>query len=327
MLKIFFLLACFTPSGFSLPTQPFVGLAKKVQPSVVNISTSAITKTFLRLGPDLYVPQPYGRKKQAAGSGFIIDSKGFIVTNAHVVKNADQINVQLAQDNRLYSARLVGKDDLSDVALIKIQASKPLTPIKLGSSSQVQVGEFVAAFGNPHGYGHTVTQGIISAVKRELDDLNLFPLLQTDASINPGNSGGPLVNLKGEVLGINNATSAQAEGISFAIPIDNVKNILSDLKKHGYVRRGYIGVLLSYAVNARGAFVMDVSKKGPAYQAGVRSRDRIIKFGKISIKDPSDLIKAIAKTPIGTKVKLVLIRKNRKKHVSIRIQAITSKRF
>ena len=215
------------------PSQAFIELAKKVQSSVVNISTTKTgVNNVVQIFPGYFMPFNTP-DMTASGSGFIIDKSGLIVTNSHVVKDFDKIQVQFAGDDKFYPAKVLGSDPLSDIALLKVQVKKRLKPFALGDSSKLQVGEWVAAIGNPHGYGHTMTKGIISAVKREIDDLNLFPLLQTDASINPGNSGGPLVNLKGEVVGVNQAIVRGATGISFAIPINNVKEVLKDLKSFG----------------------------------------------------------------------------------------------
>ena len=300
------------------PGSSFVKLAKQIEPSVVNISIvkkSANNKLFL--APGIYVP--YNPPPiSGSGSGFVIDSKGLIVTNTHVITGADEIKIQFAGSKDFYKAELVGKDDLSDIALIKIKPKNSLRPVKLGNSKDIQVGEEVAAFGNPHGYGHSMTQGIISAVKREIDELNLFPLLQTDASINPGNSGGPLVNLKGEVVGVNNAIAAGAQGISFAIPIDNVKNILNDLKIHGYVKRGFIGVQLGSAQG--GSLVMDVVPGGPADRAGIQAYDLIVKFGEAIIKSSRDLANAVAKTPIAKQVPVRIMRNGKKKKLTVTVQ-------
>ncbi|MDE0092414.1 MAG: trypsin-like peptidase domain-containing protein, partial [Oligoflexia bacterium] len=221
MKRLFFIFYFILPSlvHSAEPSQAFVELAKKVQQSVVNISTTKTgVNNMVQVFPGYFMPFT-SPELTAEGSGFIVDKKGLVITNAHVVKNFDKIQVQFVGDDKFYSAKVLGVDSLSDIALLKVNVAKRLKPIVLGDSSKLQVGEWVAAIGNPHGYGHTMTKGIISAVKREIDDLNLFPLLQTDASINPGNSGGPLVNLKGEVVGVNQAIVRGAAGISFAIPI------------------------------------------------------------------------------------------------------------
>ena len=328
MYLIFYLSIAILPS-FSFSEQPFVELAKKVKPSVVNISiiTSAKQK-ILQLGPGFYIPHATPERR-GSGSGFVIDSKGLIVTNAHVVDDADTVQVQFSESEKFYKAKIIGKDVLSDIALLKITTSKNLKAIKMGDSSQTQVGEQVAAFGNPHGYGHTVTQGIISALRREIDDLNLFPLLQTDASINLGNSGGPLVNLKGEVIGVNNATSARAQGISFAIPINNVKTVLEDLKKYGKVRRSFLGVVLSQAGfhQKNGAFVVNIFEKGPADKAGIKIKDRIVEFNGKKIKSARQLIKYIAQTSVGRPVQIKILRKNKLINKNLILSPVPKKRM
>ncbi|MGI9549415.1 MAG: trypsin-like peptidase domain-containing protein [Bdellovibrionales bacterium] len=312
LLFLFFL----TPFSFGVDlSKSFIKLAQKVQPSVVNISTlKRKGKNFIQLAPGFYIPHQTP-KQMGSGSGFIISKDGLIVTNAHVVKGSDTIQVQLAHDKKLYTAKILGKDQLSDIALLKINIKKRLTPVIFGDSEKLQVGEWVAAIGNPHGYGHTMTKGIISAVKREIDELNLFPLLQTDASINPGNSGGPLMNLKGEVIGVNNAIAAGANGISFAIPINNVKTVLKDLQNYGYVRRGFIGVQFQPSLN--GAFIKDIVKGGPADRAGLKVGDIIIEFNNKPIKKSRDLPKIVDKTPVGKKTKVIVLRNKKKKTFSI----------
>ncbi len=307
------------------PNTVFIHLAKKVQPSVVNISTQKKQgKSYLKLGPGLYIPHQTPQM-MGSGSGFIISKDGLIVTNAHVVKGSDKIQVQFENDTKLYPAKILGADRSSDIALLKVNVKKSLKPIEFGDSQKLQVGEWVAAIGNPHGYGHTMTKGIISAIKREIDDLNLFPLLQTDASINPGNSGGPLVNLKGEVVGVNNAIAAGANGISFAIPINNVKTVLEDLKNYGYVRRGFIGI--QFRQDYKGAVITGVVRNSPADQAGLKIGDTIIKFNSNSIKKSRDLPKAVDKTPVGKKSKITVLRNGRKKTFTITPKILSKNSF
>ena len=249
--------------GASLPMDIFIKMAKIINPTVVNISTTQINNinAFPYFNDPFFdfffTPQqrPKAQPLQSLGTGFIIQSNGLILTNTHVVNRADTIQVQLKDNETLYTAKVVGKDVYTDIALIKINVGKSLPTATLGTSSDLQVGEWVAAFGNPYGHGHTMTKGIISAINREIDELNLFPFLQTDAIINPGNSGGPLVNTMGQVIGIN--TAMRTQGISFAIPIDNVKVVLKDLKKHGKVRRGFIGVQMAQynAKKQKGALI------------------------------------------------------------------------
>ncbi len=299
----------------------FIELNKKIRSSVVNISTiKEETKDMVQIFPGYFMPFNLPQLK-GGGSGFIIDKKGLIITNFHVVQNFDKIQVQFARDEKFYPAKVLGSDSMIDIALLKVDVNKKLVPFKFGDSEKLKVGEWVAAIGNPHGYGHTMTKGIISAVKRELDDLNLYPLLQTDASINPGNSGGPLVNLKGEVIGVNQAIArgtinSPATGISFAIPINNVKGAIEDLKKYGFVRRGFIGVEF---VNdgQKGALITNIVFGSPAQQAGLKIKDRIVDFSGSEIKTPKDLPKAVRKAKVGKKVVVTIVREGQKKQFSI----------
>ena len=295
-----------------------------MKPSVVNISISKKQSQLLQMAPGFYIPnqEPI---VSGSGSGFVIDRKGLIVTNAHVVSGASEIKVQFEGSEKFYTAKVLGADRLSDIALLKIKTKNSLIPVRLGDSQKVQVGEWVAAFGNPHNYGHTVTKGIISAVKREIDELNLFPLLQTDASINPGNSGGPLVNLKGEVVGVNNAIAARAQGISFAIPINNVKNVLKDLKKYGFVRRGFIGV--RFQTSKAGILITEVVPNSPADKAGIRRGDTLVQFGKTKMRRTIDLVKNVAKTPVGKKVSIALLRNGKRKQLSLIIGEVSNDSF
>ena len=324
-----FLILCvgllsFLSSGEGQDLKIFTRLAKQVKPSVVNISITKKQSQLLQMAPGFYVPNQEPTVI-GSGSGFVIDRKGLIVTNAHVVSGASEIKVQFEGDQKFYTAKVLGADRLSDIALLKINAAKSLTPVRLGNSQKVQVGEWVAAFGNPHNYGHTMTKGIISAVKREIDELNLFPLLQTDASINPGNSGGPLVNLKGEVVGVNNAIAARAQGISFAIPINNVKNVLKDLKKYGFVRRGFIGVRFQTAKT--GILITEVVPNSPAGKAGIQKGDVLIQFEKAKMKRTVDLVKNVAKTPVGKRISIHLLRNGKRKQISLTIGQISNNSF
>ena len=320
----------------SLPLNVFVKLAKKINPTVVNISTtkdislhsfSGFEDPFFHLFfgrqalPPETKPMPF-----SLGAGFIIDSKGLIATNTHVIQKADGINVQLMNSQKLYPAKVIGKDTFTDVALIQIKTDKPLPSVRLGKSSDLQIGEWVAAFGNPYGHGHTMTKGIISAVNREIDELNLFPFLQTDASINPGNSGGPLVNLKGEVIGIN--TAMRAHGISFAIPIDNAKAVLQDLQKHGRVRRGFIGVQLAEDLSSKPKVVkiVKVLADSPAEKTGLKPYDIIIEFNKKKIKSYTDLLKNVATSSVDKPVPIKIKRNGRTMELMITVQEITAKK-
>lgn len=328
--------------GEPLPANAFIELAKIINPAVVNISTSVLPQNsrmqrdpMLDLlerfyGMPMNPPQQKGPRQMGLGTGFIIREDGLIVTNAHVIEGADIINVQLTEKgSKLYEAKVIGADKRTDIALIKIEPDKKLPVAALGSSKDLQVGEWVAAFGNPFGHGHTMTKGIVSSIGREIGEINKFPLIQTDASINPGNSGGPLVNLKGYVIGVNSAIDARAQGIGFAIPIDDVKSIIPQLESRGSVRRGYIGVG-SMDVDERaaaylgmeeptGALVTNLDNAGPAAKAGLRPYDIILKFGSREIKDTNSLIDTVADSPIGETVKVEILRGDKKMTKSVKV--------
>ena len=255
----------------------------------------------------------------ALGTGFIIRDDGLIITNNHVVEQADVIKVQLDEANpKLYEAQVIGRDPRTDIALIKIDAKEKLPVAKLGESKSVQVGEYVAAFGNPYGHAHTMTTGIVSALGREIAEINRFPFIQTDASINPGNSGGPLVDVRGYVIGVNTAIDARAQGIGFAIPIDNVKQIVAQLEKDGRVHRGYIGVGIASVdedvaqqlglKEARGTLVTQVLAGSPADKAGIRAYDIITEIDGKKTDDAPSLSNVVGDTPINSTVKVKLWR-------------------
>ncbi len=323
-----------------LPANLFVELAKNVNPAVVNIYTTYLPKGRMRspdpmmemfeqfMGPGAFGPQ---MPQQALGTGFLIREDGLIITNNHVIDRADVIKVQI-EESRLgqsYDAKVIGKDAKTDIALIKIDAKKKLPFLKMGSSADAQVGEWVAAFGNPLGYGHTMTKGIISAIGREIDELNLFPFIQTDASINPGNSGGPLVNSQGLVIGVNTAIDQRGQGIGFVIPIDNVKSLLPQLEKEGTIKRGILGVNLADlddqgadALNMKqssGAMILQVLPESPADKAGLQPYDLVVEFETKKITNSHDLMKLVAGTPVGQKVNLKIIRNGKPKLVAVSI--------
>ncbi|NQZ01989.1 MAG: Do family serine endopeptidase [Bdellovibrionales bacterium] len=328
--------------GQPLPADRFVELAKLVNPAVVNISTTSMPKRqnprrrhqdpFFDLFEQFANPY-YGRPQrpaQSLGTGFIIKSSGLIITNNHVVEKADVIKVQLDENSKeSYEAEVIGRDPKTDIALIKIDAKKKLPVIEFGSSQDLEVGEWVAAFGNPYGHGHTMTKGIISAIGREIDELNLFPFLQTDASINPGNSGGPLVNLQGQVIGVNTAIDARAQGIGFAIPIDNVKSILKELESKGKVERGYIGIYMTDIderaakeldlKSSDGALVAQVMADSPAEKAGLQPYDLIYEVAGKKVENTRDLSTAVAATPVGKKVKVKVFREGKKKTLNVKV--------
>ncbi len=312
-------------SSDPLPANLFIKLAKIINPSVVNIFTSQFIQSASFNDPlfnFFFPPSPIdsfrSRPMQSLGTGFVIHPDGLILTNRHVVKRADIIKVQFMNNKKHYTARLIGQDEPTDVALLKVTTKKPLPATHLGNSSELQVGEWVAAFGNPYGQGHTVTKGIISAINRELDETKLFPFLQTDASINPGNSGGPLVNTAGEVIGIN--TAMITHGIGFAIPIDNIKVILKDLKTHGRVRRGLIGVRIAKHSQKKGAFIVDVIPNMSAEQAGIKKYDIITNFNHKKITTPMDLFNTVASTPVNKPVPITVLRNNKQLQFQITVR-------
>ncbi len=314
--------------GEPLPADIFIKLAKIINPAVVNISTTKLNNIpsfpyfndpFFDFFLAPHAKPPKAQPLHSLGTGFIIRSNGLILTNTHVINKADTIQVQLKDNSTIYKAKVIGKDENTDIAIIKIKINKPLPTARLGNSNELQVGEWVAAFGNPYGHGHTMTKGIISAVNREIDELNLFPFLQTDAIINPGNSGGPLVNTRGEVIGVN--TAMRTQGISFAIPIDNVKVVLKDLEKYGRVRGGYIGVQMAQSrdKNQPGALIMEVMSSSPAEKAGIKKQDIIVSFNKKKIKTYRDLFKAVFSTPVNQTVPMEIIRNKRKIKMDITV--------
>jgi serine protease Do len=323
-----------------LPANAFIELAKIVNPAVVNISTKVLPKKMNRGQRDPFfdmLEQFYGlqmqpqqaRPQTALGTGFIIREDGLIVTNNHVIQGADEIDVQLAGETKnLHRAKVIGSDERTDIALIKIEG-KSFPKLAMGSSSDTQVGEWVAAFGNPYGQGHTMTKGIISAKGRDISEINRFPLLQTDAPINPGNSGGPLVNLRGQVIGVNSAIDPRAQGIGFAIPIDEVKAILPQLEKLGRIRKGYIGVglanldpraaqALGYK-NLEGAVIAEVEKNGPADKGGIKPYDVVTNVNGKDIKSAADLSDAIAGASIGSNVQIKVAREGKEKNLTVTV--------
>jgi serine protease Do len=282
----------------------------------------------LQMMPNLVMPQQ--QPAHSLGTGFIIREDGLIITNNHVIEGADVIKVQMTEGSeKTFEAKVIGRDSRTDIALIKVNTGSKLPYVVLGSSKDVEVGEWVTAFGNPFGHGHTMTKGIISAKGRSIDEINKFPFLQTDASINPGNSGGPLVNSKGLVIGVNTAIDPRAQNIGFAIPIDDVKTILPDLEKDGGIKKGYLGVgLADIDMNAanslnltspEGSIIVNVEPHGPASKAGLKNYDVVIEFDGKKIKSSSDLMNAVADSKIGVAIPLKVIRDGKNKNLSIEI--------
>ncbi|MFN7728204.1 MAG: trypsin-like peptidase domain-containing protein [Bdellovibrio sp.] len=328
-------------AGEPLSANAFVELAKLVNPAVVNISTSFAPRKmnrgqqrdpFFDMLEQFYgfrmMPQQQ-RPQTALGTGFVIREDGLIITNNHVIASADKIQVQFDEKgDKMYEATLIGSDDRTDIALIKIEG-KNFPTVQMGNSKDSEVGEWVAAFGNPFGQGHTMTKGIISAKGRDIGEINKFPLIQTDAPINPGNSGGPLVNLRGQVIGVNSAIDARAQGIGFAIPIDEVKSILPQLEKIGRIRKGYLGAGLA-PLNPQiamelgkddldGAVIAQVDPKGPANKAGFRPYDVVTEFGGRKVRGISELMDQVADAEIGRDVKVKIIRDGKERTLTVKI--------
>jgi serine protease Do len=313
-----------TPFDFNV----FAKLAKQAVPSVVNLMAESLVPTDFNgsmqnpFPPEFFggfslppgmrrSPQP-PRKEVALGSGFIIDADGLLLTNNHVVANAEKVEIQLteSEEDKPIEGKVVGRDPELDVAIIRFTPPRKLTALALGNSDSLEVGEFVMAVGNPYGQGHSVSHGIVSAKGRVDPSVPVTSYLQTDAPINPGNSGGPLLNLKGEVVGINNAIDARAQGISFAIPINYVKNVLPQLETKGKVSRGFIGAVIGQVDtnNLHAPIVSEVAPNGPADRAGIKPNDIITTAGTTTVHSPSELILAVTSTPVGTKIPFTIIR-------------------
>ena len=310
------------PSDILSTQKAFSTVAKKVTPCVVNISTISrkkMAQPFFEMSPlfEDFFGGPQYKSNKSLGSGFIISQDGFIVTNDHVVRDAESIQVKLSND-KVYDAKVVGGDQKTDIAVIKISAVE-LPVAVLGDSDKLEVGQWAIAIGNPFGLDRTMTVGVISATGRSNVGIETYEnFIQTDASINPGNSGGPLLNVYGEVIGINTAIVAAGQGIGFAIPVAMAKPIFSQLIKKGNVSRGYLGVTIqpmteelaqSFGMrHARGALVNDVMKGGAAEKAGIRQGDVITAFNGAEVKDSSHLQRLVAEAGLGKPVKVGVFR-------------------
>src|ERR1700729_4169677 len=332
-----------SPAADAAPMPTLAPMVKRVSPSVVNIATRGTIKEQPGRNPLLDDPffrrffdapqdsKPRERQFQSAGSGVIVDAKnGYIITNHHVVENASEITVTLL-DNRTFSAKVIGSDEGADVAVL--QAKQPnLVAMPLGDSGKLEVGDYVVAIGNPFGLQHTVTAGIVSALGRSgiNPDANGYEdFIQTDASINPGNSGGALVNLRGELVGINSAILSRTGGnigIGFAIPVNMVRSVMDQLIKYGQVKRGVLGVQL-YSVNAdiakefgltetTGALVAGVAQGSAAERAGIKTGDIITSLNGVTMKSSGELRNAIGMLHVGDKVDLGLLRDGKPRKVT-----------
>jgi serine protease Do len=327
----------------------FTDLAEKARPGVVNIRTVKTMKDGGRVFRHFYgnpfggqrrhpfedffnSPQENGPqrdfKQRSLGSGFIIDKAGYIVTNNHVIEDADEIKVKLYNDKE-FDATLVGRDSKTDLALIKIEGAENLKPIAMGDSDGLEVGTWVVAIGSPFGLEQTVTAGIVSAKGRIIGSGPYDDFIQTDASINPGNSGGPLLNLEGEVIGINTAIVASGQGIGFAIPVDLAKGIVAQLKDGGEVTRGWLGVAIQdltaelaeyYGIAGRkGVLIAQVFKDDPADKAGLQANDVVTAIDGRAVSTGRELSQVIANTKVGKKAKITYVRDGKERTVSVRL--------
>jgi len=325
----------------------FTELAKIARPGVVNIRTVKTVKGGGRVfrhffGDPRREMDPFERffgpfmdngpqrnfKQQSLGSGFIVDAGGYIVTNNHVIEDADEIRVKLASGKE-YDATIVGRDPNTDLALIKIEGNNgdQLTPLPLGDSDRLEIGSWVVAIGSPFGLEQTVTAGIVSAKGRIIGSGPYDDFIQTDASINPGNSGGPLINMKGEVVGINTAIIASGQGIGFAIPINMAQNVVEQLKSGGEVVRAWLGVAIQdltpelaeyYRIDdGKGALITEVYEGDPAEKGGIRPKDVIIAVGDQAVESGRDLSRIVAAGSVGQKTEITLMRDGHKKTVEV----------
>ncbi|PWB69535.1 MAG: peptidase [Holophagae bacterium] len=352
----------FTPAGVAskespaasaaLPPLPppssypdFAALAARVTPAVVAVYTEDVVKPQemrryhqdvdpfeFFFGPGFPRPDMRPRKRAGAGSGFFIDPDGLIVTNNHVVEGAEKINVRLTDGTEM-RAKIVGRDPATDVALIKVEGKGPFPSLPLGDSDALRVGEWVMAVGNPLAMEHTVTVGVVSAKGRRIgispdpNASSFEDFIQTDAAINLGNSGGPLVNVRGEVAGMNTAINAGGQNLGFAIPVNTIKMVVPQLKEKGKVVRGYIGVQItdvdqraqeSFKLTSReGALVQSVTSGGPGDKAGLKAGDVIVAAGGVPVKDTRTLIYRVSAIPPGQKVDLDVIRDGKHSTVAV----------
>jgi serine protease Do len=337
----------------------FSMLAKKLEPTVVHVSTTYEAKParateqkrrrpqqddddddddsmdlfrrFFRGNPTPDTPQRF--KREGTGSGFIVDPKGYIITNNHVVDNADKIVVKIHGDLTEYRAKLIGVDVETDVAVIKIDAGRPLAYAPMGNSDGVQVGDWAVAIGSPFGLEASVTAGIVSAKGRDINAQQFQRFIQTDAAINPGNSGGPLLNIRGEVIGVNTMIATQSggyQGIGFALPVNMAVKVYNQITRYGRVTRGSIGIqwqkgqekpeVLKALGTNHGVMVDRVEPDGPAEKAGIKPEDIILSVNGKPVKDGEELVAKVADTPVGEKLKITLDRSGKKMDLDVTVR-------
>jgi serine protease Do len=335
-----------TTAPVSMPGS-FAELAEKLSPTVVNVKVVKVEQAnvqglnmqgdpfgdFFGQFFDGRERMPRSHRSQGAGSGVIISKDGYMLSNNHVVEDATEVKVTLANEKE-YSAKVIGTDPKTDLAVLKIDADHDLPSATLGDSEQLKVGDWVVAIGNPFGLNHTVTSGIVSAKGRVIGAGPYDDFIQTDASINPGNSGGPLFNMNGEVVGINTAIIPQGQGIGFAIPIQTAKPLIPQLISNGEITRGYLGVNIQeitpelaeamHLKGAEGALVADVVSGSPAEKSGIERGDIIIAFASRTIKDSHDLPVRVAATPVGEEVPVTVIRDGKETVLTVTVAKLTS---
>jgi serine protease Do len=323
---LFITLLSFSNAVSDAVPDSFADIAEKLMPSVVNISTTQTIKTSAKQFPFEFPPgspfeemfkdfqKPTERKASSLGSGFIINKNGTVITNNHVIQNAEDILVKVG--SKEYKAKVLGADPYADLAVLKIETTDKFAPVSFGDSDKARVGNWVVAIGNPFGLGGTVTAGIISARNRDINLTRYDDFIQTDASINQGNSGGPLFNMSGEVIGINTAIIAPGQsgsiGIGFAIPSNAASEVINQLIKYGETRRGWLGVRIQEVTKEiaeverletpKGALVASVGEKSPADKAGIKAGDIILEFDGKNIDKMRTLPKAVAGTAVGKKL-------------------------
>ena len=323
--------------GFSIQSNSqsvpasFADLAERLMPSVVNISTTQTVTTTSNPFPFQFPPgspledmfkefgTPQERKSSALGSGFIIDEKGIVITNNHVIQDAEDIIVRVNGDNE-YKAKVLGADPLMDIAVLQLETDDKFVPVKFGDSDKARIGDWVIAIGNPFGLGGTVTAGIISARNRSIGLSRYEDFIQTDASINSGNSGGPLFDMEGNVIGINTAILGRngSIGIGFSIPANSAKIVIDQLIEFGETKRGWLGVRIQDVTKeiaeveqldeTRGALVASVAENSPSDKAGIKAGDIILEFNEVKINQMKELPAIVAKTKVGKKVKVKIWR-------------------
>ncbi len=331
LLVLLFILSYSTLSNSKTVPASFADLAERLMPSVVNISTTQTVVTNSNPFPFQFPPgspfedmfkefgTPQERKSSALGSGFIIDEKGIVVTNNHVIQDAEDIIVRVNGDKE-FKAKVIGADPLSDIAVLQLDTKEKFVPVKFGDSDKARIGDWVIAIGNPFGLGGTVTSGIISARNRSIGLSRYEDYIQTDASINSGNSGGPLFDMNGDVIGINTAILGRSGsiGIGFSIPSNSAKIVIDQLIEFGETKRGWLGVRIQDVTQEiadvekldepRGALVASVAENSPSAKAGIKAGDIIIEFNGVKINQMKELPAIVAKTKVGTNVKVKIWR-------------------